>query len=207
MEHIHRRTDGNPFFIQEVLKSLVEQGGVARWHRGTSAELEVPRSVRLVVGQRVRRLPPEVQETLRIASVLGQAFALDVLGRVADQSEATILDHLDAAFRARLIVEDGADLAHERYAFGHAIIQQTLYSDVPAHRLRRLHRRVGDALEALHGTRPESAAELAHHFGRAGDAARALAYSRAAGDDAVDQFAHAEAAQHYATAADLAVAR
>jgi DNA-binding CsgD family transcriptional regulator/tetratricopeptide (TPR) repeat protein len=205
---VYARTAGNPFFVEEVLKALVEQGALRKvdgqWQRKAIADVEVPRSVRSVVGQRVGRLTHPAQETLRVASALGEEFALDELQRVSDQTEADVLDNLDAALEAKLIVERPAGTA-ERYAFAHALIQHTLYAQLPSHRLRRLHQRVGEALQALRGVRAVPAAELARHFRLAGEPDRALRYSLLAADYAVLRFAHAEAAQHYAVAVQFAL--
>jgi DNA-binding NarL/FixJ family response regulator len=149
-------------------------------------------------------LNPSAQELLRVASILGAEFALDVLLRIARQSQSQLLDNLDAAFTARLIVEAKPGPV-ERYAFAHSLIQDSLYAELPPHRLRRLHRRIGLVLEALRGGVPEVSAELAHHFLKAGDMERALKYSTRAGDHAACQFAHVEAAQHYTTAVQLAL--
>ena len=207
VQFVHARTEGNPFFIEEVLKALVEQGALqrdaGRWAWVPAGEIDVPRSVRSLVGQRVGRLKPRAQELLRIASVLGQEFALDALQRIADQPETDLLDDLDAAFRARLIVAPRVRTL-ESYAFAHALIQHSLYAELPPHRVRRLHQRVGEALEMLRAAAPEASAELAYHFVKAGDAERALKYSVDAGDRAASKFAHVEAVQHYTTAVQLA---
>jgi predicted ATPase len=91
-------------FFEEVLKAPIEQGALRRvadgWAWSHTQDVDVPRGVRSLVRQRVGRLQPRAQELLRIASVVGHEFALDVLLRIADQPEADLLDHLDAAFQA-----------------------------------------------------------------------------------------------------------
>jgi len=139
---------------------------------------------------------------LRLASVLGQTFDLDVLLAATEGTEAQILDHLDAAVGARLLEEQrGARV--ERYGFVHALIRQSLYGDLPGHKLRRLHQRAGEALEALRSGRPEAWGELARHFGRGIEPSRGLRYSIQAGDHAAGLHAHAEAADYYQTALEL----
>jgi tetratricopeptide (TPR) repeat protein len=203
---LHARTEGNPFFLEEVLKVLVEQEAIfrsgERWDRKAIGEIDVPRSVRAVVGQRVGRLVPEAQEILRTASVLGQEWDLEALIDVAGRDEAAVLDCLDAAFTARLLEERGQG-RRERYAFAHALIGQALYAEVPRHRLRRLHLRAGEALEQLGAGRAEAWAELARHFLAAGEEQRAIRYSLLAGDHAAGLYAHAEAIQHYEAALEL----
>ena len=173
---VHARTEGNPFFTEEVLTTLVEQGVIYRagdgWQRQEVTAIAVPESVKAVVGQRVGRLPEATQETLRTASVLGQEFDLAVLVAAAGQPEAVVLDQVEAALTARLLEERRVGRS-ERYAFSHALIAQTLYDEVPRFRLRRLHLRAAAALAAAHGEQPKAAAELARHWLAGGDDARA----------------------------------
>jgi tetratricopeptide (TPR) repeat protein len=203
---LQARTEGNPFFIEEVLKALVEQGAIVSSGTGRDrtavVELDVPRSIRSVVGRRVGRLAPEAQEVLRAASVLGQEWDIDVLLGVTGQDEAAVLDCLDAAFTARLL-EERREGRRERYAFAHALIGQALYDEVPGYRLRRLHLRAGEALERMRGERAEAWAELARHFLAAGEEERATRYAIRAGDHAASLYANAEAVQHYEVALDL----
>lgn len=203
---VHERTEGNPFFTEEVLTALVEQGAIYRegeaWERNEVDALELPQSVRAVVGQRVERLSEEAQEVLRVASVLGQEWDLDLLLGAVDQSEAEVLDHVEAALNARLVEERRVG-RHERYAFSHALVAQVLYDEVPRFRLRRLHRQVGEALERIRGDQSDAAADLTRHFLAGGDEARALRYAIVAGDHAAGFYAYAEAARHYEMALEL----
>jgi tetratricopeptide (TPR) repeat protein len=203
---VHERTEGNPFFTEEVLSALVEQGTIFRagegWDRKAVTEIAVPQSIRSVVGQRVGRLPAEAQELLRLASVLGQEFELAVLLGAAEHAEAAVLAHLEAALGMKLLEERRVGRG-ERYGFAHALIGQTLYEEVPRFRLRRLHLRVGEALERAGGERPEVWAELARHFLAAGDEARATRYALLAGENAAGLYAHVEAVQHYEATLEL----
>ena len=201
---VHDRAEGNPFFTEELLKALVERGFVSqvrgRWETRVSDKIDVPRSVRWVVGQRVKRLASGAQELLRLASVMGEEFELYVLLGACGLPEVDVLDHLDDALRAGLLEKLG-DRSVERYRFAHALIQQTLYDELPSYRRRQLHRRVGEALEATAG-RSVLPARLARHFLAAGDDERAVRYAIEAGDQAATQYAHAEAAHHYQVALD-----
>jgi DNA-binding CsgD family transcriptional regulator/tetratricopeptide (TPR) repeat protein len=202
---VHDRAEGNPFFSEELLKALVERGVVyqvqGRWEAGVTGNIEVPRSVRSVLGQRVSRLAPDVQELLRLASVVGQEFELDLLLAASGRLESDVLSQLDAALGADLLEERAVGNV-ERYGFAHALIQQTLYDELPNHRRRRLHRRVGEALETLGAGRVPEAAQLARHFVAARDDERATRYSIEAGEQAAARYAHAEAVSHYQVAAD-----
>jgi predicted ATPase len=123
---VHARSEGNPFFTEELMTVLVEQGTSSRagvdWARTAAAEVAVPPSVQAVVAQRVERLDEAVQEVLRVASVLGQEFELAVLVAATGQKEDHVLDHLDAALAARLL-EERRTGRQERYAFAHVLIR------------------------------------------------------------------------------------
>jgi class 3 adenylate cyclase/tetratricopeptide (TPR) repeat protein len=204
-ELVHRHTEGNPFFTNEVLRALVERGDVYRehgqWERRAVAEIEVPETVRLAIDERLSRLTESAQEMLRHASVLGQTFAFEALQGMGSHTEEEAEVALDEATAAGLIREIGRDT----YSFNHALIQQALYSELPGRRKRRLHRAAGEALEQQPGRiRDRRAAELAWHFLEGDDAERALRYSLRAGDEAEAVFAHEEAERHYRTALDLA---
>src|SRR5207244_8115320 len=139
---------------------------------------------------------------LRAASVLGQEFDVDVLQQATGAAEAAVLDALDHAFSVRLIEErPGARV--ERYAFTHALIQQALYHELSAHRRRRLHLQMGNALERLRHEQPALAADLARHFLAAGDAERAITYALQAADHASSHYALPEAVRQYQIALGL----
>ena len=203
---VHQRAEGNPFFTEEVLTALLHQGVIAhdagRWGLRASPPLVVPESVRSVVGQRVGRLGKQVQESLTLASVLGQEFDPELLIEAAHVDEEITLAQLDNALDAHVLEVRRAG-REDRYVFAHSLIAQVLYDEIPRHRLRRLHRQAGEALERVRGERPEVAGEMARHFLAAGDTARAARYARRAGDHAASLYAHAEAVRHYETAVDL----
>jgi len=208
---VYRETDGNPFFVTEVLRHLSETGAIyqddaGRWTaRDSLDEMALPESVRVVIGARVGRLRPDAGRVLSVAAVIGRDFDLDLLARATDTSEDDLLDILDAAAAAAL-VRELAD-APGRYNFAHALIQHTLYEDLGPTRRARAHRRVGEALEALCGERPGSrVGELARHWSsatRPSDLAKAIDYSRQAGDAALAALAPADALHHYSQAIDL----
>jgi tetratricopeptide (TPR) repeat protein/transcriptional regulator with XRE-family HTH domain len=203
---LHARTEGNPFFVEEVLKALVERDAVSpsaeAWDRKAIGAIDVPRSIRSVVGRRVGRLAPEAQEMLVVASVLGQEWDLDLLLGAAEMDQESILRYVEAALKAKLLEERRVG-RRERYAFAHALIGQALYEEAPRFRLRKLHLRAGEALERAHAERPEAWAELARHFLAAGEEGRATRYALLAADHAASLYAHAEAVQHYEAALAL----
>ena len=149
----------------------------------------------------MERLGHTARDVLRLASVFGQQFDLPILLSAADAPEDAVLADLQAAVNARLIQEQPTGHGG-RYGFVHALVQQTLYEHQPLQR-RRLHARVGQAIERVRGKRADAAAELARHFLASGDTERATRYSVVAGDHSARLYAHAEAAEHYQRAIDL----
>lgn len=202
---LHSRAEGNPFFTHEMVRALVEQGDVFRragvWDRKAIEELELPESVRSVIGQRVGRLSAVGQELLAEASVLGQTFGFPELQAMGGRAEAEVEAALEEARAAGLAREAGG----ETFGFSHALIQQTLYRELPARKQRRLHRAAAEAIERLpERERTQRVTELADHFLAADEAARALPYALLAGDQARAIFAHSEAQRHYRRALELA---
>jgi tetratricopeptide (TPR) repeat protein/DNA-binding XRE family transcriptional regulator len=202
---LYARTEGNPFFLQQVVRSLVEQGEINRhagqWTRTGSKEPEVPESIRSVIGHRLSRLAAETQEVLHQASVLGQTFAFDDLQALRDRSEEELDAALVEAGRAGLVVEG----ERGEYALDHALTQQTLYGELSARKKRMLHRAAGQVLEGLpERQRQVRVAELAWHFLRGDDPEKALTYSLLAGDAAAAAVGYAEAEAHFRTAEELA---
>ncbi len=207
---VYRETDGNPFFVSEVLRHLTETGAIAqdadgRWVAQASLDgTALPDSVREVIGARVGRLGQDAERVLSVAAVIGRDFDLDVLARATRTSEDDLLDILDAAIAVAL-VREVADTG--RYNFAHALIQRTLYEDLGPNRRARAHRHVGEALEALCGDRPGArVGELARHWYSATqpiDLTKAIDYSRQAGDAALRALAPADALRYYSQALEL----
>jgi class 3 adenylate cyclase/tetratricopeptide (TPR) repeat protein len=207
---LHAETDGNPFFIGEVLRHLVETDVVTlrdgRWtyHAGVDP-LGIPEGVHEVIGRRRSRLAHATDNALQIASVIGRDFDLDLLERVSERPEDDLLSSLEEATAARIIIE--APDALDRYRFAHALVRDTIYDEIATSRRVRLHRRVGEALEELRAPdlRPHLS-QLARHFSEAADAGganKAIAYARRAGDEAIAQLAYETAADQYRHALDV----
>ena len=198
---VYHETDGNPFFVGEVLRHLSETGVISqddtgRWvAKGDLAEMTLPDSVREVVGVRVTRLGESARHVLSLAAVIGRDFDFELLARVVQRPEDELLDVLEAATSAALVRE--LDDPPGRYTFSHALIQHTLYQDLGPARRARAHRMVADALEAICGHYPgERVSELAYHWFSAtkpADAAKAISYARQAADAALAVLAPDEA--------------
>ena len=207
---ISRETDGNPFFVSEVLRNLVETGAISRdaeghWVAQDSFDTTaLPDSVRQVIGARVLRLGKEAGRVLSVASVIGRDFDLELLARATKTDEDDLLDLLEAASVAALVREQSDTSG--RYAFAHALIGRTLYEDMGPNRRARAHRQVAEALEDLCGDRPGArVGELARHWVAVQpiDLEKAISYSHQAGDAALAALAPADALRHYAQALDL----
>jgi DNA-binding SARP family transcriptional activator/tetratricopeptide (TPR) repeat protein len=195
---VHEHTDGNPFFVEEVLRHLIETGVVyERGGRWTSAltpdEIGVPEGVKEVLARRLSRLSDPCRSVLAAAAVLGREFSFDVLGAMVGGEEDALIAAVEEALEAQLIVD-----LDEAYGFTHALVRQTLYEGISAPRRRRLHAQAAAAIEQTHGE--QQLAALARHqrlAGSAGDAAKAIRCSVAAGRQAAARFAWEDAAEHW----------
>jgi DNA-binding SARP family transcriptional activator len=192
---LQQEAAGNPLYVEALLASLPTPDS---WQRG-----QLPRTLAETVTRRVARLPAEVDDLLHVASVAGLDFDLRVAARAAGRSEAEALDALEGAGRAGLLEEVGPN----RYRFAHALVRSALRSELSLSRRARIHLRVGESLEALHGDRSEEhASELAHHFFEAVPAAgpeKAYHYALLAADRATRLLSHHEAADEYGRALEL----
>jgi hypothetical protein len=201
---IRQQTEGNPFFIRELVMLLAADGRLPSGDLRTWS-LAVPQGVREVVGRRLNGLSPTCNRLLSVASVIGREFDLRILGAIGEAAKDELLEPLDEALGARVLVEQRSV---GRYAFAHALIRETLYEELPSVRRVQLHRRVADALETAYALDLEAhLAELAHHFCAAarigGEVGKAIDYATRAGAHAAEQLAYEEAAGHYARALDL----
>jgi DNA-binding SARP family transcriptional activator len=196
---LRERTSGNPFFAGELLRHLIETGGLegrdAAAAAGPAAR-GLPESVRRVAGQRLARLGGAVERALGVAAVIGHRFDLALLGRVVDLGHDALLSALDTAVAAKLLEERIATPG--RYAFRHPLVRDLLYAGLPAGERARAHRRIGEALEELTGGRTRLG-ELADHFALAGEgsAARTVDYARRAGEQAFGQCRYEESAHRF----------
>jgi class 3 adenylate cyclase len=208
---IHCETEGNAFFLREVVRHLIETGGLVR-HEGRwvihrpIAEMGIPDGVRDVVGRRLSRLSTTANQVLAVAAVAGEEFELAVVERAAGLDEETLLSALDEAVTARLVAEVAGPLLRSRFA--HSLLRASLYEELTGARQAVLHRRVAEAIESLHADRLDDyLPALAHHFARAtaprAAAAKAVLYAQRAGDRALTQLAHDEAAGYYQQALEL----
>lgn len=208
---VWRETDGNPFFVGEVLRHLSETGVIyrdadGRWTADQDVEvMALPESVREVIRARVVRLGSAAERALCIGAVIGRDFDYDLLVRASRVSEEDLLDILDACTESALIRESAN--ANGQYSFSHTLIQRTLYENLKPTRRAQMHKVVAEALEELCRTRPGTrVGELARHWFNAPnsrDSAKAITYSRQAGDAALSSLAPDDALRYYTQATTL----
>ena len=195
---VHRETEGNPFFVSEVVRLLAADGRLDEPENTATWSVGIPEGVREVVGRRLEHLTDACNEMLTLASIVGREFDLDTLEIAGEHKGNQLLDLLDEAMAARLLTEVPEHAGH--YRFSHAIVRETLYNDITATRRMRLHLQVGEAI-ARHPEQVERRlAELALHFaqgGGGGSSEQAITYARRAGDRAMEVLAYEEGARLY----------
>jgi DNA-binding CsgD family transcriptional regulator/tetratricopeptide (TPR) repeat protein len=203
-------TRGNPFFVEETLKSLVESGTLSqsegRWTGWEIETLHLPSTVRDVVKARIDRLSLNARTLANLAAVIGTRAPHDTLAKVSGLSEAEIITGLDELLAQRVLGETG-NVDAIQYDFTHPLLQQVIYSELGQARARLLHATIGEDLESLYGDSAlVHADELALHFARAHSqslARKAVRYLHAAGRSALERYANREAANYLAAALDL----
>jgi class 3 adenylate cyclase len=200
------RAAGNPLFVEETLRALIDAGAVVRkdgrWRMVEQAQVTVPDHLQGLLAARVDRLEPGPRRTLQLAAVIGRSFGHRVLRLICDDPD-DLGDHLDKLERAGLIVET-AGVPDLEFGFRHPLLQEAAYGSMLIRERRAYHARVGEALEPDLADRDDRAATLAHHFDQAGDTERALRYRMAAARRAARLFAHTEAIAQFERALELA---
>ncbi|HVF33451.1 MAG TPA: AAA family ATPase, partial [Acidimicrobiales bacterium] len=197
---LHRETDGNPFFVREVVRNLVETGTIyqrdGQWTSDLSVERAgIPEGVREVIGRRLSRLDESTNRVLAAASVVGREFDAGLVAQLVSLSEDDVIDLLEMARAAVLVSEVPG--AIDRYAFTHALVRQALYDELATSRRVRLHRRAAEAIEATAGDTDPPLFELARHYLEAGEASieKAVEYAQRAAAHAMVSLAYEEAAR------------
>ncbi|KWR91538.1 adenylate/guanylate cyclase domain-containing protein [Cupriavidus sp. IDO] len=205
---ILEQTEGNPFFIEEVVQDLVE-GRVLRGERGhyrleqIPGKLHIPATVQGVLAARIDRLQPAEKALLQTLAVIGKIFPWSLLARVAEQPEDKTKSLLARLQAGEFIYEQPA-FPEVEYSFKHALTQEVTYGSLLSERRRALHERTAQAIEALFSAQlEEHCSELAYHFSRSGNTLKAVEYLHRAGRQAVHRSADAEAVTHLTMALAL----
>lgn len=206
-ERIEQQAGGNPFYVEEVIRSLLEQGAIERLDTGLAATEKIhaaviPETVQEVILSRVDRLEPALRQLLQLASVVGRSFQVPVLTSLASDA-STVADGLARLVDAQLLVRQ-AEAGGTAYAFKHPMIQEVTYDSILERRREEVHRAVGRALEAtLAEGGAGTHATLAYHFGRGRDLVQAERHLFAAGDEAARSAASNEALHFFQEASRL----
>jgi predicted ATPase/predicted Ser/Thr protein kinase len=202
---IHQETEGNPFFIEEVCKTLLEEGQLCceqgEWVSPGIEDIAIPQSVRLTVQSRLARLPEDSQDVLRLAAVIGREFEFNILRKACEKDEDRIIEALESAEKAQIIRELKKSSSEPvTFAFEHALIPATLREEISGLRRQKYHRRAAEAIQEIH---PEDYESLSYHFEECGDADKALENYFKAGNRALEMFANEEALNYFGKVLEL----
>ncbi len=201
IQFILDKTEGNPFFMEEIVQELVERGALTE--PTGNAPLHIPPTVQAVLASRIDRLPPAEKELLQTLAVIGKEFSLSLLKKVVDHSDDTLQLGLSRLRGAEFIYEQPA-FPEPDYIFKHALTQEVAYTSLLVERRKVLHERAAQAIETLfHNRLEDQYSELAAHYSRSGNTQKAVDYLQLAGQQAVQRSANAEAINHLTAALEL----
>ncbi len=201
------KTEGNPFFMEEIVQTLREQGVLTDPRRVSTAHqyvaLHLPTTVQGVLTARIDRLPAEEKALLQTLAVIGREFSASLLRKVATHAEADLL-RLLARLQAGEFVYEQPAFPEVEYIFKHALTQEVAYNSLLIERRKILHERTAQAIEEVYHARlDDHYNELAHHYSRSGNSEKAIEYLQLAGQQAVQRSANVEAISHLTTGLEL----
>jgi class 3 adenylate cyclase/predicted ATPase len=203
---ILNKTDGTPFFIEEIVQDLREQGLLPVGAHGRAplpTDLHIPTTVQGVLAARIDRLAPEEKALLQQLAVIGREFPVSLIKQVIAQPEDDLYRLLSSLQHKEFLYEQPA-FPESEYLFKHALTQEVAYNSVLIERRKALHEQTAQAIEQLfHDRLAEHYAELAHHYSRSGNTEKAIEYLQKAGQQAVQRSAYEEAMSHFTTALEL----
>ncbi|MGE0823220.1 MAG: adenylate/guanylate cyclase domain-containing protein [Candidatus Binatia bacterium] len=203
------KTEGNPFFMEEIVQELREQGLLncddvgARRAVPLPQDLRLPTTVEGVLTARMDRLPAEEKALLQTLAVIGREFSSSLLRKVVTQPEATLLRLLSRLQASEFVYEQPA-FPEPEYIFKHALTQEVAYNSLLIERRKVLHERTAQAMEEVyHDKLDDHYSELAYHYSRSGNTQKAVDYLQLAGQQAVQRSAYNEAINHLTKGLDL----
>ena len=202
LEAIFALTEGNPFFTEEILRSLVAAGGFfysnGTWDNKPVRELDIPNSIQDAVDRRTQHLSQEARRTLTLAAVAGRRFDFKLLLVVTKMNEQDLLENIKELVAAQLVVEESAD----QFAFRHALTRQATYARLLLRERKNYHTVIAQTIENIYAERLDAhSADLSYHFYEAGGWSKAIEYSQQAGEQAQALFAPREAIVYFTRAA------
>ena len=206
---ILEKTGGNPLFLEEFMRTLIDTGAITsdesgmRWRADTdAADIPIPENLLALLTSRIDRLEEDARRTLQMSSVIGRSFYHGVLKLLSDSSIA--LDRQLSTLQRAELIREARRVPELEYIFQHDLTREAAYNSILLRERREFHRRVGEAVEEMFNDRLEEQSHLlAHHFYQAGDNERAFRYCMMAGDEAARLYAHQEANSHYTVAIEL----
>ncbi len=204
---ILERTEGNPFFIEEIVQALFEQGALARNGAVKLARplvnIKVPATVQAVLASRIDRLPPSEKELLQTLAVIGREFPLQLIQQVTEKPQSD-LDRAMMVLQSGEFIYELPAFPDPEYVFKHALTQEVTYNSVLIDRRKMLHDRAGAAIESLYASRlDEYLEELAHHYSRSDNVRKAVEYLGLASAQAIKRSHHREAIARARAALEL----
>jgi predicted ATPase/DNA-binding CsgD family transcriptional regulator len=194
---VHTLTEGNPFFIEEIVKSLFVSGAINTHTHAWAADLHIPRTVQEAVTRQTQAVSEAARAVLARAAVLGQRFEFALLQTLTQISEATLLKQIKELVGAQLLIEEAPDV----FAFRHALIRQAVLATLLTRERKALHFQAAEVMEQLYASATEAhAGELAYHFSQAEVWGKALGYAQLAGEQAVKFYSPRAAVEHFTRA-------
>jgi DNA-binding CsgD family transcriptional regulator len=200
LEALHTLTEGNPFFTEEILRSLVAIGDIfvadGRWDRKPLGQLHIPRTVQAAVQQRTTALTPAAHQLLTLAAVIGRRFDFPLLQHLAQKNERTLLQLLRELVAAQLVVESDTDA----FVFRHELTRQAVYGSLLTRERRLLHRATVEAMEQIYPEQDSLLTDLAYHCYQGELWQEAMRYATAAGERGQRLYSPVTAIEHYTNA-------
>jgi predicted ATPase len=202
MKFIYTKTDGNPFFIEEVLRTLIEDGTIdiadKSWHtKLVLSDLRIPDTISDIITRRINRLDDDSIKILTYASLIGKEFHYSILSRIVEMPDEKILDCLDKIIAARLIRESPLT-EEEEYRFDNMMIRDVAATRLSRSRKRLVHLKIGEAIESIHKHNLKPVIyDLAHHYYEGKEYGKASTYLIKAGEHATQMYAIDEALKYF----------